>query len=439
MSQEKALPTVDEPPLVAMVPGTRAGLIVFGGIATLNLTNAVFHLVTARVLGPEEYSQLATLLTLAGLIALPVGATQIALARYVSDAAARESAATVAYLARRSAAIALPVGVALMLALAALSPFLRDALGIHAVAPVLLIALYTLPAVLAPIFWGFAQGLQRFGILAASIAVGSILRVAVVLALVPLGLGVTGATAATLMSGVATLLIPLPLFMHWLRRPRRAAKPPQWREVTAFLGPVAVGTLAITSLTTVDLIAAKLALSEHSAGVYGGASFIGRLLLYLPMTIATVLLPKVTSRVAVAQDTKEILHASLAVTAAFSLVGTALLVALPHLVVRLTFGSEYVSAVPLVGVFGLAMTMYALLNVQLVYHLGHGRTGMAWLLLAAAVAQVLLYIGVHGSTYQLVFMNLATAVAVLIVHELVFERTLLDAAKWGFARVNRWA
>jgi O-antigen/teichoic acid export membrane protein len=153
--------------------------------------------------------------------------------------------------------------------------------------------------------------------------------------------------------------------------------------------------------------------------------------------VATVLLPKVTSRAAVERDTKEILHASLAVTAMFSLAGTAFLVAVPRLVVEVTFGSKYDGAIPLIGLFGLAMTGYAVLNVQLAYHLGHGRQGMAWLLLGGAAAQLLLYLAIHRSTYQLVGANLATAVGLLVAHEVFFESTVGGSVRWLGGVVHR--
>ncbi len=149
--------------------------------------------------------------------------------------------------------------------------------------------------------------------------------------LIPLGLGVGGVMGATLVAGFIAMVPMLPFASSWLRRRGVSHhKAPTNSEVLRYVGPVVVGTLAITSLTTSDIIVAKLALSSHTAGIYGSASFIGRLLLYLPLTVATVLLPKVTSRAAVASDTKEILYASLAVTGAFSLLGTVLLVLVPQ-------------------------------------------------------------------------------------------------------------
>ena len=423
--------------IAATVRGTRAGMLVFVGIAATNLGNAVFHLLSGRLLGPSLYGEVVSLVAASGLIALPFGGVQYAVARFVADEASRGNADGLTAFVRRAMIMSLVVASAVTATVTLCSPLIRDALDVSKLSPVVLMGLYTLPALLAPPLLGVAQGLQRFGLMSASMVAGSVARILVLVAVVPLGAGVGAVMGSTLVGAFFALILPLPLVWSLLRRPTRRVHGPSDPEVLRYLVPVVIGTLAMTSLTTLDLIVGKIALSSHDAGIYGSASFIGRLLLYLPMTIATVLLPKVISRAAINQDTKEILHASLAVTAAFSLVGTGLLVVLPRLVIDATFGSEYGGAVPLVGLFGLAMSIYALLNVQLAYHLGHGRTGMAWLLLAGALAQVALYLVVHGSTYQLVTMNLVSAVLLLLVHEVAFEGTLVPAARWTIERFVR--
>jgi O-antigen/teichoic acid export membrane protein len=432
VSSDASLPEEATSALVAEVRGTKAGLLVLIGIGALNAGNAAFHLLSARLLGPSQYGEVVSLIAAQGLIALPFGGMQYAVARFVAEDAARGDAEAVASFLRRAliGTAALAVGVTIVLT--GISPLLRHALGVEKLLPVALTGLYMLPALLVPTVSGAAQGLQRFALISGSLIAGSASRIVLVVLLIPVGLGVGGVMGATLVAGFVSLLPMTSFILSWLRRPARSDRGPSNRTVIRYVAPVLAGTLAITSLTTADLIVAKLALSSQDAGIYGSASFIGRLLLYLPMTIATVLLPKVTSRAATDADTEEILHASLAVTALFSLAGTALLVLLPKLVIAVTFGSKYNSAIPLVGLFGLAMTAYALLNVQLAYHLGHGRVHMAWLLLGGAVAQLALYGFVHGSTYELVGANLATSLALLLLHEFLVERTLPESARWAW-------
>ncbi len=87
--------------------------------------------------------------------------------------------------------------------------------------------------------------------------------------------------------------------------------------------------LAITLLTTDDLVAAKVAFTPHEAGLYGGASLIGRVILYLPVAIVTVLLPSVSARVSAGHSTRSLLTNSLLATGAVCVVVHHLLHRLP--------------------------------------------------------------------------------------------------------------
>ena len=62
---------------------------------------------------------------------------------------------------------------------------------------------------------------------------------------------------------------------------------------------------------------------------------------------------------------------------------------------------------------------------------------MAWLLLGGAVAQLAIYGAVHGSTYQLVTVNLVSSLILLAIHEIAFETTLPGAVHWALAKARR--
>jgi O-antigen/teichoic acid export membrane protein len=412
-------------------------MIVFAGIAALNLSNSAFHLVAARYLGPADYSEVVSLLALSGMIGLPLGALQVLVARYVAANAALGRVGAVAGVTHRNLALAGTLSLAVTAALLALTPVIREQLSIDGSLPVILTALIAPPALVVPVLYGLAQGLQRFGALAISMGVGALARVVVLLALLEFGLSVNGALAATLIGSFISLLLPLGLLALWLKQPGSHEDVPSMRELLRAVLPIMVGTLAITSLTTADLIIAKITLSDEDAGIYGSASLIGRLILYVPATIATVLLPKVSGRAAANRGTTDILGASLVVTAVISAAGLVLFLAVPAVIVEASFGASFDDGSSLLGLFGVSMTGYALLNILLMYHLGHGSTQMSWLLLAGAVAQVIGYALLHESGRELLAVGIATSFALLLAHELLIERSSRSAVTWVRSSVAR--
>lgn len=404
--------------------GTHAGFVILAGIAAANIGNYVFHLLAARSLGPTSYADLAALVALAGLVALPLGGLQAAVARDVAFLAAYGAGHAVAARIRRALVLALVAGTCGTLIFLALAPFVQRVLDIESLGAVLLAGLLTMPAFLTPIVWGWAQGLQRFVVLSLSVTVAPAARLLLLGGLLAAGLTVTGAMTATILAATIAVLVPLWVLRGSLRQPAEIT-PLDFRQLSSRVLPVVAGLLAITALTTVDVIVAKSVLPEYEAGIYGAASLIGRVILYLPAAVATVLLPKVAARSTLRQTSDDILAGSLAVTAGFCAITTALYALAPHSLVRLAFGDSFDDAAPLLWLFALAMSGYSLLNVLLFYHLGRGDKRLAWVLIGGAAIEVMGFAIFRDSARELVAVSAVTAAGLLVVHELFIGRELI--------------
>ena len=301
----------------------------------------------------------------------------------------------------------LTAGAAITLALLICAPVIRSVLSIGSLAAVVLAILCTAPAFVAPVLVGAAQGRQRFMLLAVAIAVPSALRVVMVALALGAGLGVAGAMGATLAATLLGVAVPLVALRKSLS-PLGAWRPRLSRPDALALAPVIAGTLAIALLTTDDLVAAKVAFTPHVAGLYGAASLIGRVILYLPAAIVTVLLPSVSAHVSERRDTTHLLGRSLAATGMLCGVLTVIYATAPNLIAKIAFGTKYEGSASLLWMFGIAMTLYSLLNVLLFYRLGHGETRICWVLLAGAVVQAVVYAAFHSSPRELLAASIAT-------------------------------
>jgi O-antigen/teichoic acid export membrane protein len=392
--------------------GLRAGVIVFIGVGVSNLCAYGFHLVSARTLGPSSYSDVAALTALVAIVSLPLGGVQVFVGRHV----AREDATghrlnDGSYVSGFCAAMAaLGVGVAVVLALAA--PLIKSVLGIASLSAVVLAVASVAPSFVAPALVGVAQGVQRFVLLAITLATPAAVRVALAAVGLHAGLGVAGTQAATLVASLFAVALPLTVLWKDLR-PFAGWRPRLARGDALSLLPVVAGMLAITCLTTDDLVAAKAIFSSHEAGIYGAASLIGRVILYLPLAIVTVLLPQVAAGASAGRETGHLLRTALIATGGFCLAFTALYVAVPHLIVRIAFGSKYEGGSSLLWMFGVSMTLYSLLNVMLIYRLGRGETRISWLLLVGVGLQALLFGALHSSAHELLAASIATAAILL--------------------------
>lgn len=400
--------------------GTTAGAVVLLGLLGANAANAVFHLVAARSLGPSRYGDLATLVAIVGLLAFPLGGVQFAVAQRIAQSAARHDSRSISTLYRRALAWAFVVGTILSIAMAVLSEPIQRALRVGSVAAVLLTAATLLPTVISPVVAGLAQGLERFVLFSASQVIAPVTRIALLLPLIELSMGVPGAMGATFVATALAVAGTAWVLRIWVAKPRQVAvsierRPPIRRALIVSV----TGILALTALTTLDVVVAKVSLSSKEAGLYGAASLVGRLILFLPTAVASVLLPKVSSRAATGRDASRLVLPSLLITALLCLLLTAVYALAPTVLIRLSFGAKYEDAAPWLWLFGVEMTCFALANVAFAYDLGRDRARGAWLMAAAAIAELLGYIAFHDTPRHLLAVNIGTGVLLLVVYAFV--------------------
>jgi O-antigen/teichoic acid export membrane protein len=404
--------------------GLRAGTIVFLGIAAGNVGNYLFHFTSARFLGPASYGDVASLVAVIGLISLPLVGVQLAVARYVAGFEGSHARSRIALFFSKALRLSVAVGILTAAVLCGLSLPLHEFLGIDSLAAVVFMGLATAPSIVSPVVWGLAQGLQRFTLFSVSIGLGPMIRPVLAAGFLAAGLGVAGAMGATFLAALIATAVPLVLLRRWLTSGTTLPSPVPPRELAGFLVPTMIGVLSITSLTTADVIVAKAALSDHDAGLYGSASLIGRVILYLPAAIVLVLLPKVSAREAAGRGSRDVLLKSLLVTAGFCAAAIVIYAVAPKLLVFLAFGSSFEEAAGLLWMFALAMSGYALLNVLLTYQLARGYYRFSFILLIGALVQLAVFSAFHGSSKQLLVIDISIAFALLAAHEVLVMRVL---------------
>jgi O-antigen/teichoic acid export membrane protein len=395
--------------------GVRASGILLVGTGAALVGAYAYNLLCIRWLRARDYGDVAALTTVATIIHLPLLGVQAALAREVAafHAAGDENAMHALYrLAFRRAAL-VTGGVAGLLIV--LSPLVAGALNIGSSTSVVAAAFLAATGALLPVAQGFLQGLQRFARIGVGLAAYGLGRPILAMPLLLLGLGVAGAlTAATIAAVIAVVISVLGLRGLWARPPRT--------DVKLELGDfklVIFGLFAFTVLMNADVLAAKVFLGEDEAGQYASAALVGKLAALLPMgVIAPVLLPQATARLHRGDDARRLVSASLLVTAAFGVLLTAVLFAVPQSFVEWAFGEQFADARDLLAPCAAAMTLYGLINVNLTFAFALRDRQLITVLGLAVPAQVVLFAFLHDSPYQILAATALAALLVIVPHEM---------------------
>ncbi len=284
-------------------------------------------------------------------------------------------------------------------------------------APVLVLALTLGPALILPALSGSLQGWQDFQGMSIAGLIGPVMRLTAGVGLVWLGFGVSGALGGFLVAGLAAAG-----FTAFLLARRLIDVPPQpsavtLKELIQFSLQVALATLAFAALTNTDVVFARHFFPAEQAGHYSAAATLGKIVLFLPGPVATLMFPKASARHAAGASRTSMLRKSALATLGLSLVVVAIFVVWPVGITRLLYGSEYTEAGQWLSLYGLAMIGTALVNLLMFHYLAAREARFVGIMLCFAVGQVLLLAFAPANPLAYIAVVAGSAGGILLVAE----------------------
>ena len=407
----------------AGVLGGGAGVLLAATVVS-NGGNLVFNVLVSRLLGPERYGALGSVLGFLTVFTVLTTAAQLAVAQAVAGRVRNTEGLSL----RKPVLVAATAGLAGLTMTAAFSPLLEGFLHLASPGLVILLGLVLLPTIAAAVPIGVMLGRQRFGIVGASLMAGTIGRILIGVLLVEVGLGTGGALAGSVGGQLLAYLVVLWPIRHELLS-RSGAQELSTRVGVATLSVVALSGLS--AFTAVDSILVRHYLAPAAAGHYVAAATAARIALFAPGAVALIAFPRFVALSPGDRAERRLLGEALIVTTLLSVGAAVGLMAVPHLVVTLFFGSSYGAAVPILRVLAVAGASLGVIGLLIYYH--QARSSMvaacSWLGVAGAVAVISL--SAHGSGTQVAWVMVGATVMVLVV--------ALATALWSPAPSNRAA
>ena len=386
---------------------TLAKGLVFVGAATLIGNGAAYLLsmIAARVLTPADFGALGALLGLLVIISTVAIATQAFTARRVAvatdDRATAEGEAIRLSVLVASAIIAGGLLLAWPVGLIFQIPFAAVATGIGSIGFV----------VIGSAAMGIAQGREEhlrlsWAFIANGVgrALGGIVGVVVLQSVTGVGIGVLlGCAVGAFVS-------------YRLICPGRWSPGVSWGILAEF-GHVVHALAVLFTLTNVDVLLARIFLTEDQSGEYAVGVLLAKIAFFLPNAIIIVLFPKMT-----AGRSNRTVYLATGLTAVVGLVITGFSYFFGDLVIRILGGAQYTELGSEAWLFALEGSAFALVQVLLYARLAtqDRRAVIAvWAALVALVAIVSLWR--HDTVAEIVTTVVAVSL-VLTVVGLIMDR-----------------
>lgn len=381
-------------------------IVVFAGMMIANVSSYLYHLIVGRILGPEGYGEMAALLSLLYIFNVPADVVRFTLVKFFSQLKAQDDIGQAKTLFIKSSKYLFGAvcigGLVILPFVSVIADFL------HIQNQLYFILLYIIfgSFFLTTIAIGALQGFQKFNEATVLTNAATVLRL--IFSAVGAVWGVGTALIGNVVSNILGYLLyffPMRFMFAYPSKDLTISK----RSAAGVGIPVTLATLGITLLYSQDVILVKHFFSGVEAGLYSALAVMGKVIYFATSAVGIVVLPTVAERNELKRGSHKVVLGALVAVGAVSSGITAGYFLLPHLAVRLLFGQAYDGAIPLVGIFGIFLSLFSLAYLLMTICIGIGRSNVWIFTMIAAGLQVLLINIFHRTLYDVVIVNIAVS------------------------------
>lgn len=391
-------------------------MVLVVGLNAVSFLNYLYHFVMGRLLGPSNYGELAAIISLVGLLGIIPGSVSLVITKQISSARDDSEVSALVVWFKKKIFI---TSLAYTLVILVLSPFIASFLKIQEISYLIMIAISFLFTLQSSLNRAILQGLLKFKEMVISILVENGAKLVISIILIYLGFQVGGAMMALIISSFLGLYVTI-YYLKIKYHSKEFNLSPDIKSMLVFAGPVALQSIATTSLYSSDVILVKHFFPTHEAGIYAALSTLGKIIFFGAGPIGTVMFPLVSNRSVRGHAYKSIFNYSLLATILLIIVMLILYWLLPDLAIKLLYGTAYLGAASLLIWFGVFMGLFTLSSLYINYGLSLGKTSIVFLPLLAAILQIILILLFHQTLFLVVFVSIIVS-ALLLVSLLIYS------------------
>lgn len=377
-------------------------LALLAGSGLVGVTNLVYNVATARLLGPRGFAHATAVYTLLMLTSAITLSFQVVCAKYVASHDSAEEKYEIFASLHLRAWIA---GIGLSSLLFLFNRIIQSYLNLPD--PLLITSLAVGTAFYIPlgVRRGYIQGIHAFTALALNFMLEGVVRLAGAYLLIILGLGVEGAVLASVIAVIASYFLALPSPGLGSFRSHRfvIAFGEGLQAIVFFSGQVIINNF--------DIVLVNHFFRSDEAGIYAAVSLVGRLVNMCAWSVVNTMFPVSAAARQSDREARPVLFMSLGMVFLI-LSGLVLcLWAIPSFLWRTMFGSHfeignYGGLASLLILYAITTGIYSLSSVLITYEMSRKIANTSWVQLAFSGALALGICVFHHSLSQVIYVQL---------------------------------
>lgn len=268
-----------------------------------------------------------------------------------------------------------------------------------------LVGVFVVLGILTVINTSLLQATLSFGILSFLNILAGITRLVFGVIFILIGYRVAGAMFAIVLASVIPYIVSFYPLRFLFKKSQRETKI-DYRELLFYGGPAALATLGITLFVTTDIMLVKHFFPPELAGVYARLSLMGKVIFFFSAPIGTVMFPIITQKFTRGESYYKDFLIALVLVFSPSIFLTIFYFLFPEFVITIFSKSDLsLSAAPLVGLFGIFISIYSLVTICMYFFLSINKTNVYIPIIIVAILQALLIWFFHESFLQILLIS----------------------------------
>lgn len=384
-------------------------------VLVVNGGNYLYNLLLGRILGPEQFSDAAILITLLLVLSFVAMTFQLAAAKFAVELPMSFFWVFVKKIYKNAIIIGCFLGALIVV-------FSKDLQVVFNTSSSLMFTVFGFGV---PLYFlmsvnrGFYQGKKEFKLLSVTYQLEMFTRLVVTLILLFLfqsqsSVIISVGVLVSLVVGLYPLKLNRNQFKNKITLPKK-----ELSQIKKFFVITAFYELSQIIINNSDVLLVKHYFNGFDAGLYASLALIGRVVYFMAWMFVMLLLPTVIQLKKEGKNTSKILMKYVAYISIVAATIILLCAKFPVLIVQLLFGNEYVQIAPLLWKYAFATGVFAVANIFAYYFLSLDKYIPVLVSTIFGALQVILVVMYHNSLAQVVYMQMI-AMSLLLCIQIIF-------------------
>lgn len=382
------------------------GMIIFISGLIVNISNYFYRIMMGRMLGPELFGELVTIISLVLILSTLATPFQNTVARFSAIYQAKAILPNIKKIFSYLFLMGAIGGVILLGVGIGYRDLFVDFLNLSSVRNFYFLLLIIFANIMTSLGRGVLHGLQRFSLLGVGQVVNSLGRLALGVALVFLGFKLSGALGGFLLA----VLVSCGLFLYFSRdvlvgeREKKEAPKIKKGEIWKYMGLSFLALLFLNILLNIDVVLVKHYFSAYETGIYSAFATLGRGVFLVGGMLGGIIFPVAAFRQEKGEDYMFPLKGILTISFFLLFFASLVLFLFPEFILKLFFGQEYLAGAHFLGYYGLIMAMLTVLWILGTFERSLNRFRFLYFLVLGSIIEILLISIWHSSFSQILIM-----------------------------------